>query len=195
MNVNINADQEVNWTLSTYLSTSYDNVLVTPILPNGEKIDDKLLRKYVATYLSTNTLTFPLDEVNGAVSAYTFADIFMGYYHSIEEADAAANAFHNYHEAVMQDNSNGILTDIKKTEAKIEGILNEKHLLIREFETVMGPALREGYWQPENYTDFGIKLVDTTIANATNTNITTTNLEDTGSTFKFIWETKLQDDE
>jgi hypothetical protein len=24
----------------------------------------------------------------------------------------------------------------------------------------MGPAIREGYWQPENYTDYGNRLID-----------------------------------
>lgn len=33
--------------------------------------------------------------------------------------------------------------------------LTAKQTKIKEFETIMGAALREGYWQPEDYTDYG----------------------------------------
>ena len=35
--------------------------------------------------------------------------------------------------------------------------LDEKQILIKDFEEMMGPALREGYWQPEDYQDYGNK--------------------------------------
>ena len=31
----------------------------------------------------------------------------------------------------------------------------EKNNKIKEFEALMGPALREGYWQPDSYNDYG----------------------------------------
>jgi len=33
--------------------------------------------------------------------------------------------------------------------------LENKAQLISDFEKMMGPALREGYWNPENYHDYG----------------------------------------
>ena len=39
-------------------------------------------------------------------------------------------------------------------------ILAEKERLINKFERMMGPALREGYWQPENYKDYGDVYTD-----------------------------------
>jgi len=33
--------------------------------------------------------------------------------------------------------------------------LQEKADTIKNFNALMGPALREGYWQPEDYTDYG----------------------------------------
>jgi hypothetical protein len=32
---------------------------------------------------------------------------------------------------------------------------------ISKFERMMGPALREGYWQPDNYHDYGDLFKDT----------------------------------
>lgn len=34
-------------------------------------------------------------------------------------------------------------------------LLEQKQKEIKYFEELMGPALREGYWQPENYSDYG----------------------------------------
>ena len=40
-------------------------------------------------------------------------------------------------------------------EKKYKDLLKEKADTIKEFNALMGPALREGYWQPEDYTDYG----------------------------------------
>ena len=43
---------------------------------------------------------------------------------------------------------------------KYLNLINEKNNLIKELQIVMGPALREGYWQPEDYADYGDKYAD-----------------------------------
>jgi len=40
---------------------------------------------------------------------------------------------------------------INKYEVELNNYLDEKDLLLTRFERLMGPALREGYWQPEEY--------------------------------------------
>jgi len=35
----------------------------------------------------------------------------------------------------------------------LEDVLEQKADLLKEFERVMGPALREGNWTPEDYTN------------------------------------------
>ena len=49
----------------------------------------------------------------------------------------------------------GLLAKIKEVEEDIDAKLEEKQQSILKFEQMMGPALREGYWQPENYMDYG----------------------------------------
>ena len=46
---------------------------------------------------------------------------------------------------------------IKKLEEKYSSLLKEKKELIADFENMMGPALKEGSWQAENYDDYGNK--------------------------------------
>jgi len=56
----------------------------------------------------------------------------------------------------MYDSRVDLLTlRIEYDKALIEAIVDEKQNIIKEFERMMGPALREGYWQPENYNDYG----------------------------------------
>lgn len=51
-----------------------------------------------------------------------------------------------------------------------ERLLKEKKRLINYFEQLMGPALREGYWQPEDYSDYGDKYIDSFTIGNDNTN-------------------------
>lgn len=46
---------------------------------------------------------------------------------------------------------------IKKLKEKQESLLVEKQKFITSFENMMGPALREGSWQADTYTDYGEK--------------------------------------
>lgn len=46
---------------------------------------------------------------------------------------------------------------IKKLKEKQESLLVEKQKFITSFESMMGPALREGSWQADTYTDYGEK--------------------------------------
>ena len=50
----------------------------------------------------------------------------------------------------------------------------------------MGPAVREGYWQPETYTDYGDKYTDTLTLAAL-----TKNKDDYGASgnVKLFWDT------
>lgn len=52
----------------------------------------------------------------------------------------------------------GKYKDLEDKEKAYDLILEEKELLNRKFELIMGPALREGYWTPETYDDHGQKV-------------------------------------
>lgn len=58
--------------------------------------------------------------------------------------------------------------------------LSEKQILIAAFEKMMGPALREGYWNPENYHDYG-DLFKKVINFETGFQRVTTNLRETST--------------
>ena len=58
---------------------------------------------------------------------------------------------------VQLDVINNQITELK---AQRDSLLTEKNNQLKLFEEEMGPAIREGYWQPENYTNYGNRLID-----------------------------------
>lgn len=62
---------------------------------------------------------------------------------------------------------------IKKLEERYELLLDQKKKIIADFENMMGPALKEGSWQADNYEDYGNKynqLVTVDISNESHIN-------------------------
>lgn len=62
----------------------------------------------------------------------------------------------------------------ENAEKQIESLRTKKAELILEFEHLMGSALREGYWNPENYNDYGNKYTGNIKLNRTTSNKHTT---------------------
>ena len=92
-------------------------------------------------------------------------------------------------------------TELDLLEAQIDALteeirlrLKEKHDAIKDFEAVMGPALRESYWQPEDYHNYGDTYTATLGTNgftyAQDTDDNTTNVY-----AKFLWDNELFSEE
>lgn len=62
--------------------------------------------------------------------------------------------------------------------------IENKEKLISKFERMMGPALREGYWQPENYHDYGDLFKDDLSISYREENI----VQPSTSHLHFIWD-------
>ena len=60
----------------------------------------------------------------------------------------------------IQKRISNIKEMINKYEVELNNYLDEKDLLLTRFERLMGPALREGYWQPEEYQDYGDQYLE-----------------------------------
>jgi len=71
------------------------------------------------------------------------------------------------------------------------GVLKDKYEHTVEFERMMGPALREGYWQPDTYNDYGDKFLDRFEIDFTQEN----GINGTSKFATFIWDTENFDDE
>ena len=92
------------------------------------------------------------------------------------------------HEALEAES----IIQIEKTEKtiqdltkKYEEILLRKELLIADFENMMGPALREGSWQADSYTDYGSKYEQEI----------NTEIKNPDSHINFIWDTEPFEEE
>ena len=57
----------------------------------------------------------------------------------------------------------GLHYKIDHLTSEVDTKLNEKKALIAAFERYLGPAIREGYWQPEDYNDYGERLDYTSV--------------------------------
>ena len=103
----INEDEFVE----TYISSSFSDaanrtVVLTPILPDGTKLTDAGLQQIAEQYLNGEIdLNTKLVGEDNKELKYTLREIFMGLYDSVEAADAAAEAYHNYHESIMSAES------------------------------------------------------------------------------------------
>lgn len=73
---------------------------------------------------------------------------------------------------------------------ELNDYLNSKQTIMDDFNRIMGPAIREGYWQPDDYTDYGdthtTKLVLTGYA---------TPVTGTSGIDSFIWDTEPFEEE
>lgn len=74
---------------------------------------------------------------------------------------------------------------LKKLQEEQDEIIIEKEKIIADFENMMGPALREGSWQADEYTDYGIKYDE---------KITTTDSSDS-QFLSFLWDSEVFEEE
>lgn len=84
---------------------------------------------------------------------------------------------------------NGLNKKITDTSNSIDDLIYQKRVAIKEFEQLMGPALREGYWPPENYQDYGNHLTDTQTLSVE------PDITEYTDSFIVGWDTKLFDGE
>jgi len=80
--------------------------------------------------------------------------------------------------------------EIEANKALVESYIAEKNQKIKDFEMMMGPALREGYWQPEDYADYGDRYTDSLTIQSNDNVIVAGNTEH----ISFIWDTETIDD-
>ena len=79
-------------------------------------------------------------------------------------ADEAANSKEdrNYTEGIIGVYTNKIAAyddELEAAQTEYDTLLAEKKRLIIDFDGMMGPALKEGYWQDDDYKDYGSKKI------------------------------------
>lgn len=75
----------------------------------------------------------------------------------------------------------------KQVQEAYDALLASKTAKINQLEREFGTLIREGYWQPENYTDYGDRYADKFSANQMYENV-----EGTTGLAKLIWDTTEQ---
>ena len=121
----------------------YDNVLKVWEIKLGA--DQEKYKKALLTLgpESTTDLEYDLAPV--------YSQYAQGYYHT-----SYNNASENEkNSARIQAYENGLNYMIASAKETLEEKISEKQQIVKKFNNLMGPALREGYWQPEKYETYG----------------------------------------
>ena len=70
---------------------------------------------------------------------------------------------------------------------RYQNLLKQKQKTIKEFNAMLGPAIRQGYWQPENYSDYGDKYNDKFLIQLNNT----IPVSGTTNNSQFVWDDEI----
>ena len=113
------------------------------------------------------------------------------YYEKVEKVWQTRLAKDTANYSTYTTEVNNLETKINSLKTQINTLIEEKKQLIKEFEILMGPALREGQWTPDNYdTTVGEKYVDFIQCSSSPDEVA-------GNTeyASFVWDTQPFDDE
>lgn len=154
-----------------------DNPQNNPDTPNNEEISDlsggiypssvKLNYDENGNLISLSNISLPQDAASNIFSV-TFAYRPALYYENI---------YNTFSKKLLEDEAaekeaiakvKEIEEKIKKLEEKYSDLLKQKKILIADFENMMGPALKEGSWQADNYDDYGNKYNQSVVMGVTN---------------------------
>ena len=170
---------------SVYLTYSYDPKLyyqkilnIWTVKSNDDRVKyEEALREIGPT--STTDTEYDLS----AVYSYYAAELNLSH----QNYNIASIAEKFYAQQAAYDA--GLNKRINEVETEIETETRKKQEDIQQFERLMGPALREGYWQPEDYNDYGDHQ------NYSGTIAEEGIIEDSGSSAIIAWDETLFDGE
>lgn len=80
---------------------------------------------------------------------------------------------------------------IADQKAAQEDLLNKKKIIMNKFERLMGAAIREGFWQPDSYNDYGDKYIESVTVELTTSDISDDMVQFEWSNKEFEGEQKL----
>ena len=170
---------------SVYLTYSYDPKLYYQKILNiwTVKSNDDRVKYEEALREIGPTSTADTEYDLSAVYSYYAAELNLSHQNyniaSIAEKFYALQAAYNA----------GLNKRINEAKTEIETETRKKQEDIKQFERLMGPALREGYWQPEDYNDYGDHQ------NYSGTIAEEGIIEDSGSSAIIAWDETLFDGE
>ena len=117
----INADGSVSTVESLSSGNGEVEVLVTPILPDGSRLSENSVAEYAEMFANGEIdLETKLVGEDGKELEYSFKDIYMGTYDTLEAAEEVAASLHEWHDAISQTNS-----ELSKTSSMMQDIVQK----------------------------------------------------------------------
>lgn len=131
----------------------------------------KVYKDYTNYQLSQEITSFkPIYDDYGNVTGLQFSSIDVTFVYLTYTFDPKTyyqniiNVWNNVEStnAAQAQELTDLLNDLEQkaesANASIQALKTQKEEAIQKFEYLMGPAIREGYWQPEDYSDYGDHL-------------------------------------
>lgn len=138
----------------------------------------ELAREFATQYLNGEITMDTILPVNGN-TYYKFKDIYIATTNLAETAQELCDAIEKYDRENLNTSCAFVgnatadysFSDVGYTDKALsdeahgyvalhEFLLEKKYKIVTKFEKWMGPALREGYWQADDYNDYGNKYSD-----------------------------------
>ena len=157
--------------------------------------------------------TFAYDEYNNPTTIYGIAPdsdpnasqpnmVYMTYefepklyYDSIAKTWLEKLAVDETHYSEVTEEIEALQTELSTVKDQYDLLLQDKQKTEAKFNAMMGPAIREGYWQPEDYQDYGEYHEQVHNFENQYNQSGTYMTSDLGSNFSVGWDTELFDEE
>lgn len=134
--------------------------------------------------ISLSNIKLAVEDLTPRIYYVTFAYLPQMHYENIYNTYAKKLIIDENAEKEAIQKINEIQETLKKAEESYNLLLENKSFLIADFENMMGPALKEGSWQAENYNDYGSKYEQKVEVGKTNE-----------SHINFYWDSEPFEDE
>ena len=189
------AKQEDNTYKGTF-GSQYSGIVPNTVQVYSKKTDSSSTVKFIPQVADDmiQSLTFSNAVGTSASNGYLYAT--FNYKPALTKEKVKENyiILRNKNKKIWEDNSKKALdleNDIAELESTQDSLLQEKADQLSDFEKMMGPALREGNWQPEDeYANYG-EQYDETIQPS----YLSTAINSESGKLRFIWDNELFDEE
>ena len=125
---------------------------------SGENVYDNESGSLIKIIHITAPSGVDLDSLYSIYATFSYAP--FEYYEKVKQTMDARVAADTAAKDAAEARLANINDQIASYEAQREQLLANKEVIIKAFEKMMGPAIRESYWQPEDYNDYGDNYID-----------------------------------
>jgi len=137
--------------------------------------------EYDEEYGEVNKIKY-VNKPNGGIVYFVYTYIPKLYYDKVIDTWTTKLAKDQADKELSETRLNEIENQLSELQIEYDNKLIEKKKALKDFEKMMGPALRESYWMPEDYSNYGDIYTD-------NFPLVQSSISGASGKTEFIWDT------